>query len=249
MIKDLPIASIRFKSIRQEQKLTQQTFAECLGISGTTADIERGKTKISGEIVTKLFQLYRINPLWLFGESNEKYLHPSDNTLPKVVTLNSEEQENVMMVPVKASAGYAHNLQDVEWYENLPAFDLPLPEYRNATHRAFQVKGDSMHPVLHQGEWVIARATERLSDIKPDNLYVVVLPDTVVVKKMIVTNEHTQLISINKEYPPIECPTSEIQEVWQVVSKITTNFEVPEYTYDKLAQEMKAGFEAIKSRL
>src|SRR5690606_3045744 len=95
--------------------------------------------------------------------------------LPKVVTLNSAQQENIVLVPVKASAGYAHNLQDPQWYDTLPAFDLPLPEFRNATFRGFQVEGNSMWPVWHNKEWVIARAVEKLSDIKADKIYVVVL--------------------------------------------------------------------------
>ena len=36
----------RFKQIREELSLTQAAFAEELGISATTADIERGRTRI-----------------------------------------------------------------------------------------------------------------------------------------------------------------------------------------------------------
>lgn len=40
----------RFISLRKSLGYTQKTFAACLGIPNTTADIERGKTKLSGFI-------------------------------------------------------------------------------------------------------------------------------------------------------------------------------------------------------
>lgn len=55
----------RFKELREEFGFTQQAFAELLNAGTTTADIERGKTKISGKIVTILMGQFQINPLWL----------------------------------------------------------------------------------------------------------------------------------------------------------------------------------------
>ena len=39
----------RFTDIRRDLGYTQAEFAELLGISNTTADIERGRTKLSGK--------------------------------------------------------------------------------------------------------------------------------------------------------------------------------------------------------
>lgn len=250
MSKSLNTEIRRFKALRQDLNLTQQAFAERLGIKNSTADIERGKTRISGEVVAALLEQFGINPLWLFGKSEQKYLRPAEQSiLPKVVTLNSSENENIVLVNVKASAGYAHNLQDPEWYESLPAFDLPLPEYRNASYRGFQVEGNSMHPVLHSGEWVIARAAEKLSDIKENQIYVVVLPDTVVVKKVVVSGEKLQLVSINREYPAIEVNAGDIQEIWQVVSKISGQLEMASQNLETWAEEIKSELKEIRERL
>ncbi|UGU16317.1 LexA family transcriptional regulator [Sinomicrobium kalidii] len=250
MSKSLNTEIRRFKALRRDLNLTQQAFAERLGIKNSTADIERGKTRISGEVVAALLEQFGINPLWLFGKSEQKYLRPAEQSiLPKVVTLNSSENENIVLVNVKASAGYAHNLQDPEWYESLPAFDLPLPEYRNASYRGFQVEGNSMHPVLHSGEWVIARAAEKLSDIKENQIYVVVLPDTVVVKKVVVSGEKLQLVSINREYPAIEVNAGDIQEIWQVVSKISGQLEMASQNLETWAEEIKSELKEIRERL
>ena len=49
MENNLSIEARRFKKVREEQKQTQQSFAQLLNVGATTADIERGKTKISGQ--------------------------------------------------------------------------------------------------------------------------------------------------------------------------------------------------------
>ncbi|WP_027393010.1 MULTISPECIES: LexA family transcriptional regulator [Aquimarina] len=218
----------RFKSIREENHFTQSDFAKILNIKNSTADIERGKTKISGKVVSKLLQEFGVNPLWLFGESDQKriQLHNGDVT-PKVVTVDSENNENIVLVNVKAAAGYPHNVQDVDWYQQLPAFDIPLPEYRNATYRGFQVEGDSMLPVLEPKEWVIGKAINSLSELSSNALYVVVLQDSVVVKK-VRKNEDSSvltLISLNTDYLPFTIQTHQIVEVWEVNSKLSFNID------------------------
>jgi len=249
MAEELPIETRRFKQLRHELGLTQQAFAESLHIKGSIADIERGKTKLPGATVARLLKTYNVNPLWLYGESEQKHLEAEQSLMPKVVTLDVERNENIAMVNVKASAGYAHNLQDTEWYDTLPAFNLPLPEYRNASFRAFQVQGDSMLPVLQQGEWVIAKAEESLGALSENNIYVVVLGDTVVVKKTQFTPSGLRLISLNSLYPPIDVKPAEVREIWRVTAKITSNLDQPATSLDDLTREMREGFVSLKSLL
>ncbi|NMH29347.1 LexA family transcriptional regulator [Flavobacterium silvaticum] len=245
----LPIETQRFKQLRQEFNLTQIAFSEALNIKGSLADIERGKTRLSGATIAKLLQVYHVNPLWMFGESQQKFLYESESVLPKVITLDSDKNENIALVNVKASAGYAHNLQDTEWYESLPAFSLPLPEYRNASFRAFQVQGDSMLPSLQPGEWVIARAEEKLAHVTNGHIYVVVLADTVVVKKVVKTTKGVQLISLNTIYPVIETTSAEVMEIWKVTAKITSHLDQPAGSIEDLTREMREGFVSLKSLL
>ncbi|WP_299895156.1 XRE family transcriptional regulator [uncultured Aquimarina sp.] len=218
----------RFKSIREENHFTQSDFARVLDIKNSTADIERGKTKISGKVVSKLLQEFGVNPLWLFGESDQKkiQLHNGDVS-PKMVTVDSENNENIVLVNVKAAAGYPHNVQDVDWYQQLPAFDIPLPEYRNATYRGFQVEGDSMLPVLEPKEWVIGKAVNNLSEIRSNALYVVVLHDSVVVKKVRKNDDSSSLtlISLNADYLPYSIKAHQIVELWEVNSKLSFNID------------------------
>ena len=239
----------RFIEIRRELGFTQAEFAKLLGISSTTADIERGRTKLSGKVVVELFKQFKVNPLWLFGESETKNLATSNtNVIPKVVTVDSSDQENMVLVNAKAAAGYPQNIQDTSWYKELPAFDLPLPEFRNATYRGFQVEGDSMLPNLKQGEWVLAKAIDNIDEVSPNKMYVVVLDDAVLVKKVIrkPNSNNVTSVSLNETYPPYEIKPFQIQEIWQVNSKIT--FGVDATTETGLLKQLQESMEELKSQ-
>ncbi len=245
---DITLEVKRFKEIRDDHNFTQSEFADLLGIKNSTADIERGRTKLSGKIVAELLKQFGVNPLWLFGESAQKYLQINKGDVsPKVVTVNSGEEENIVLVNQKAAAGYPHNVQDVEWYQQLPAFDIPLPEYRNASYRGFQVEGDSMMPNLRPGEWVLGKAIPNIGEISANKIYVVVLYDSVLVKKIQKLDDpfKIMLISINEEYAPVEVKIGDIQELWQVNSKLT--FSIDATSESGLLRQLQESMEELKS--
>ncbi len=249
MENDIAIEVKRFTDVRRALGHTQAEFAKLLGISNTTADIERGRTKLSGKVVAELLRQFKINPLWLFGESEQQHLATSvTSVIPKVVTVDNADNENMVLVNAKAAAGYPQNIQDTSWYQQLPAFDLPLPEFRNATYRGFQVEGDSMLPNLKPGEWVLAKAIESVDDVSPNKMYVVVLQDAVLVKKVErrPNSNNITLISLNETYPPYEIKPFQIQEIWQVNSKIT--FGVDATTEKGLLKQLQESMEELKSQ-
>jgi phage repressor protein C with HTH and peptisase S24 domain len=241
----------RFKQVREELKLTQATFAEELGIGSTTADIERGRTRIPGHAVKELLKKYHINPLWLFGESGQKYLRAEELTAgPKVITVNEDGKENIVLVNARAAAGYPLNIGDTQWFESLPAFSIPLPEYRNATFRGFQVDGESMKPVLQSGEWILGRALDDWDNLGRNKMYVVVTSDSILVKKIQkdAATPYVNLISLNPDYAPIRIDRSEIREIWQVNSKLSFDLEADfqNVSLQSLHQEMKELKEEVR---
>lgn len=238
----------RFKEVREENNFTQSEFAKLLGIKKSTADIERGRTKLSGKVVAEMLRLFGINPLWIFGESTQKFLRVTRGDVsPKVISVNSAENENILLVNIKAAAGYPHNVQDVEWYQQLPAFDIPLPEYRNATYRGFQVEGDSMLPNLRPGEWVLGKAVPTIEEFSTNKIYVVVLHDSVLVKKLqkLPDSSKLLLVSLNEEYVPLQIDVTDIQELWQVNSKLTFNLETQ--SENSLLRQLQRSMDELKS--
>ena len=240
----------RFTDVRRELGYTQAEFAKLLGVSSTTADIERGRTKLSGKVVMELLKQFKINPLWLFGDSENQYLETSKvSVIPKVVTVDNAGNDNMVLVNAIAAAGYPQNIQDTSWYEQLPAFDLPIPEFRNATYRGFQVDGDSMLPNLRSGEWVLAKAVEHIDDVSQNKMYVVVLEDAVLVKKVErrPNSNNVTLVSLNETYPPYDIKPFQIQEIWEVSSRIT--FGEDATTEKGLLRQLQESMDELKSQL
>lgn len=240
----------RFTDIRRELGYTQTDFAKLLGISNTTADIERGRTKLSGRVVAELLKQFKINPLWLFGAKDSKFLDTSrTSVIPKVVTVNNADRDNMVLVNAKAAAGYPHNIQDSGWYRQLPAFDMPIPEFRNATYRGFQVEGDSMLPNLGPGDWVLAKAIEHIDHVSPSKMYVIVLHDSVMVKKIEKrpNSNNVSLVSLNQSYPPYDIRPFQIQEIWEVSSKLT--FNVDATTETGLLRQLQQSMEELKRQM
>ena len=106
-----------------------------------------------------------------------------------------------------------------------------------------------MLPNLRPGEWVLAKAVEKLEDISPNKIYVVVLEDAVLVKKVEKSPVTTKisLISLNLNYPPYTVEASKIQEMWQVSSKIT--FGVDASTETGLLRQLQESMDELKRQL
>jgi phage repressor protein C with HTH and peptisase S24 domain len=249
MIQEIPIEAKRFKQVREELGKTQSEFAEILDAGSTTADIERGKKKITGKIVTELLRQFHVNPLWLYGDSYNKYLETSLSTAPKIITMDTSDRENMIMVPIKASAGYASNVLDTDWYNDLPAFHIPLPQYKEGSYRAFQVKGDSMLPVLLPQEWVMGKAVESVRMANDNRIHVIVTADSVLVKKLRKSEspEAVHLISLNRDYPVIEQAVVEIKELWEVNSKLSFDLDAREG--EEAMISLKQGLDSLREEI
>ena len=214
----------RLKQIRRELQLTQAAFGAELGLGRSTVDFETGRTKLSGYLVKELAKRYNINPLWLFGESAEKKLLANGQEKnPKVITLDSNGNENIALVSVKAAAGYCDNLNEVDHYADAPTFHIPLPEYSHATFRGFQVSGDSMVPHFFPGEWVMGRAVSNLEEVKNGKAYIIVEYDSIRIKNLWRTEEKGlwRLESVNSSYPDVSLSMNDVQEIWECHSKLS----------------------------
>lgn len=250
MDKKLSIEAQRFKKIREESYYTQQSFANKLGIKGNTADIERGKTKISGKVVMQLLKEFGINPLWLFGENFNQYvINNNGNVSPKVVTVDTGGKETILLVNQKAAAGYPNNIYDKGWYEKLPAFNIPLPQYRNATYRGFQIEGDSMLPNIRPNDWVLGRAVSSINEASDMKIHIIVLHDSVLVKKIqkLKNSSKIRLLSLNEDYIPIDIEINDIQELWLVNSKLS--FGVDEPSNNGLLKQLQQSMEELKRQI
>lgn len=74
MEKNKSILSNRIRSFRRSLDLTQQKFAEKLGVkSSTIMFVEQGRTKPSLELLLKISVTFKVSEQWLLTGKGKKY--------------------------------------------------------------------------------------------------------------------------------------------------------------------------------
>lgn len=144
-----------------------------------------------------------------------------------------DQQNNVIEVVTKsASAGYLQGYSDTEYIANLPIMSLNfLP---TGKHRAFPIKGDSMHPWVKDGDVVVAEYVEAIHQLKHNHCYVILTREEGLVYKRVGTEAVDEgrltLRSDNKMYAPYEVSLKDMLEIWE----FKLNLCIGQYQEDEL---------------
>lgn len=219
--------------LRKQKQMTQENLSDQLGIKRTMISAyEDGRSepklatlKVIGDILS-----VSIDEL-LFHDIEEKGRRASQKRDIKVLTvsLDQEENENITMVPQKASAGYLNGYADPEYMQQLPQFHLPNLA-KNTTYRAFEISGDSMLP-LPSGTVIVGAYIEQLSQIRSGKTYILITASEGIVYKRVFNyldeNGKLFLVSDNDMYKPYEIPGEEVEEVLEAKAFISTDFPNP----------------------
>jgi transcriptional regulator with XRE-family HTH domain len=155
-------------------------------------------------------------------------------------TVDSNNEENIELVPVKAKAGYATGFGDPDFIKVLPTFQLPFLD-RNKKFRTFQISGDSMPPVSDKS-WVTGEFVQNWNTIKDGYPYIVVTSNDGVVFKNLYKqydkNQTLLLCSTNPIYEPYEVNVNEVLEIWKFVNYISDEIPEPNLSRDQLSSSM-----------
>ena len=169
-------------------------------------------------------------------------------------TVNSENRENIELVPEKAKAGYTTGYADPEFIGELPVFRLPFLS-DNRKYRTFQLKGDSMLPIP-DGSWVTGEFLQDWTEIISGKAYVVFTINDGIVFKVVENNLAKDgklvLYSLNPVYEPYEVHVNEVKEVWKFVNYISNELPDPVLPEKQLIQtvtSIKNDLERIKAKL
>ncbi|HER08632.1 MAG TPA: helix-turn-helix domain-containing protein [Bacteroides sp.] len=143
-------------------------------------------------------------------------------------TVNTANEENIELVPVKAQAGYANGFSDPEYISELQVFQLPFLS-REKKYRTFQLKGDSMLPIP-ENAWVTVEYVLDWTELKTGEACIILTMDEGIVFKIIENLIESEgrliLYSLNPLYEPYEIQVGEIREIWKFVHFIS--HEIPE---------------------
>jgi transcriptional regulator with XRE-family HTH domain len=232
--------------LRKKLQLTQDEFAQKLGIKRSLIGAyEEGRAEPRAELLQRMAALFGVSMEALIGSDLTK----AETKLPVsftrghdvvVVTVDQNRKENIEFVQVKASAGYLNGYADPEYVKELPRFNLPI--LKQGTYRAFEIKGDSMLPLM-PGSILVGEYVENLNDIKSGKTYILVTQHEGVVYKRVFNyleeNGKLFLVSDNRQYAPYQIDGEDVYEAWSAKAYISVQFpEVeskPEVSVDQLA--------------
>jgi len=227
------VISKNLKFLRTQHELTQKQLAEKLGLKQAAIgayEEERATPPLS--CLLDLTKIFRVNLDVLVNHDISRLPKAEWKTQQLTrgkevlaITVDRDNRENVELVTQKASAGYVAGFQDTEFISELPKISLPVLS-RNNTYRAFEIQGDSMLPV-QSGSIIFGEYIENLSSIKNGKLYVLVLKDGIVFKRVfnfLDEDGKLLLVSDNRLYEPYTISASDISEVWRAHGFFTTKF-------------------------
>src|ERR1700756_4225578 len=238
----MSIISSNIKFLRKKKGLTQQQFADQVGIKRSLVgayEEERAEPKY--ELLKVIAAFFDISlDDFIKEEINEKWQpKPKGNLRILSISVDKDGDENIEMVPVKASAGYLNGYADPEYVAALPKFYLPM--FKQGTYRAFEIKGDSMLPLV-SGTVIIGEYVENWADVKAGETYVVVSKSDGVVYKRIGNrfkeNKKLKLVSDNPVYEPYEINGEDVLEIWKGKGYIST--QLPEPTPEPTMESLTA---------
>lgn len=226
--------NIRF--LRKGNKLTQAELADRLLIKRSLVGAyEEGRALPKIAVLKQLASLFGLTIDQFISADFEKVGVParaqpasSLHILPVVVDRNNEEL--IPIVPVKASAGYLNGLADPEYIGSLPCFSMPVPELApGRTFRVFQIKGDSMLPVL-PGSYLFCEYVESVGAVREGDIYIIITREEGLVCKRVFLQKNDRLLlkSDNPDYTPYVIDGHGVMELWKAKGVLTFEFQKPE---------------------
>ncbi|MBR9830652.1 XRE family transcriptional regulator [Acidiluteibacter ferrifornacis] len=243
------------KLLRKRRKRSQEDVAQAVNIKRSSlSGYELGTSEPNFETLLAFSEYFKISTDKLLkldlNRVSEMYMSQLekgfdiDITGSKLrvlaTTVNSENEENIELVPVKAKAGYTTGFSDPDFIKVLPTFQLPFLT-KNRKYRTFQISGDSMPPVSDKS-WVTGEFVQNWELIKNGYPYIVVTQDDGVVFKVVYNQMHKNqtllLCSTNPEYKPYEIHVNEVVEMWKFVNYISSEMPEPNLSRDHLGNSV-----------
>ncbi|MFC0182105.1 Transcriptional regulator, contains XRE-family HTH domain [Pseudarcicella hirudinis] len=211
---------------------SQGEIAEKLGLAKSTyGSYEQGRTEPKVEDIVKLADFFGVSTDDLLTKDLATYIAPppakkTDNLRILATTVDSDDNENIEFVPIKAVAGYTDSYHDSEFISKLPVFQVPfLPQDKK--YRVFPIQGDSMLP-LQEGSLVFAEYVDDWYHIRNGTICIVVTKDEGIVLKKVFNylNEKNVFVlkSTNERYAPYPVLGEDIAEVWKFVGYFHKDF-------------------------
>lgn len=214
----MSIFSDNIRFLRNKKNLSQQSFAESLGISRVRySKYEDGRSEPPYGILIGISKFFSVSVDLLLTLDISKYplenmVNLPDNKTVLPVVVDSQGNNYIEIVPQKASMGYLNGYSDPEYIESLPRIHLPF--LGHGKFRGFMADGDSMPPFI-DGTCVVGEYVESLDDLKAGKAYIFVTPEGMTFKTYVSSKTDSLTVSAdNSFYEPYDIPLTDIAQIW-----------------------------------
>ncbi|CAM1354553.1 XRE family transcriptional regulator [Tenacibaculum halocynthiae] len=221
--------SKNIRHLRHLRELTQEQFADEIHITRSrVSSYEEGRSEPPIETLIVISNYFKL-PIDILVKNDLTYsketsfIEIGNQRILFPITVDSEDDNLIEIIPTEASAGYLLGYNDPEYIEQLQRIKLPfLPVGK---HRAFPIKGDSMHP-MKDGSFVVASFVESIDDVRDGVSYILVTKNDGITYKRVYNkieeNNTLLLVPDNKNYETYNVPISEVVELWEFTCSINT---------------------------
>lgn len=222
----MSIFSDNLRYLRVKSGMTQQKIADELRIPRDRYAKYEGTTDPPLDCLQKISRYFHVSIDLLLSFDirrvpYENLIQLEENRILLPITVDSEGENTIEIIPIKAQAGYLRGYSDPEFIEGLQRISLPF--LRNGKYRAFPVTGDSMPP-HKEGSFVVGEYVETLNEVVDGKTYIIITRHDGISYKRLIKRGNDTLIakSDNVIYEPYEVKASDVLEVWRYACSIAT---------------------------
>ena len=204
--------NLRIKMIREQKILTQQQFAEYLGMAqGFLSELERGRYKPRKPLLLAISYLYKINYEWLITGKGEKeeaekplVLHEPE---AKYEESSTTYDEFVYVPQMKSLISAGGGLIPDTMIEMKIAFKRDWIQRKGNPENMSLIRatGDSMEPTLKPGDIVLIDHSR--NDVDPHGgIYAIAVDGQIMIKRLqiLYPSKKIKIISDNAKYESTE---------------------------------------------
>ena len=143
-------------------------------------------------------------------------------TSKDIANMASEKPYNIKKITAyKASAGGGNEIDDIKAYETGELMPIAKAFFKTPPKKelnAIEISGESMMPMLHDGDWVIFCDD---GEFRGDGLYVVNFSGQLMAKVLQLSPKgELKIISVNPNFASYEIDINETQEHFRIIGKV-----------------------------
>ncbi|WP_045495622.1 XRE family transcriptional regulator [Chryseobacterium sp. StRB126] len=244
--------------LRGKKNMTQQELADLLILTRSRyVAYEYGRTEPPIEILLRISKFYNISIDLLLTVDVRKFsidelMELPENRIVLPIRVDQDGNNQIEIIPQKASMGYLNGYGDPEYIESLETISLPF--LKGGKFRAFPADGDSMPPYKN-GTYIVGKYVENLSDLKTDRTYVFITTNDGISYKRFQFHEADGIWvkADNQFYEPYKIALPEIKEIWEFACSINTKEYEPdefsEHHIQNFITEIKTDIRQIKEKM